>query len=419
MLLLAVLLGSAGATTHVWAQVSQEGDNEGDSDQDGEAASGDAASGSQITGIVVEDGGRATVRASNTSRDSEATSGDADVSSSTTVRTGPVSDGEGTIAQEGENTSKASQAATALTGDAISGTQVIGAVVSGVLDADLTNESDDAEATSGDASSQADVASIESGPRVDATPVGAVLGASIVQDGDNDATADQLAEAESGDAAAGAQITGSVVSGTLRLVLSSASEDARSTSGDAGSSAEIDGASAGPELVITATEDATGSIEQTRDNALDVAQSSVASTGDGVAGSQVFGSVVAGTADVAAVNSAIGATAESGSASSSSSVGDAHAGPSLTGSVDRRGAAPSIVQARSNDLELGQSAATTAGDAVAGSQVNGLVEQGGRARVRLSNDSSDDSTLTGSASSDQRVGTARSGPTVVLTLLAP
>jgi hypothetical protein len=149
----------------------QSGDNEGDTNQDGEADSGDVVVG-QVGGVVSS--GDASVDATNLSSDSDATSGDADGSNSATSSTGSqVIQGRGcaassvsaqacgagtdidslvsAIVQAGDNTLSIDQAFDVSSGDSIAG-QVIGVVASGTADLVLANTSDDVDTTSGDGS---------------------------------------------------------------------------------------------------------------------------------------------------------------------------------------------------------------------------------------------------------------------------
>jgi hypothetical protein len=147
----------------------QEGDNDNDTDQSGSASSGDAVVG-QVGGVVSS--GDTSVDATNRTQDSEAGSGDVEGTNLVNSVTGnnfgatcplaadigaaqcPLADvantGSAANVHEGDNSTAASQAATAVSGDAVAG-QVFGVVTSGSADLVLANTTLDTDATSGDA----------------------------------------------------------------------------------------------------------------------------------------------------------------------------------------------------------------------------------------------------------------------------
>ncbi len=141
----------------------QEGDNSNDTDQGGEASSGDAVSG-QVVGVVSS--GNASVDGTSSTENSDASSGDAYAGNdshsftglSTKVGCGATSDCFGadvfsTAAnnvQQGDNDTSLVQFSTVTTGDAIAGS-VAGIVSGGNASARLGNGTADSDVSTGDA----------------------------------------------------------------------------------------------------------------------------------------------------------------------------------------------------------------------------------------------------------------------------
>ncbi len=148
-----------------------------------------------------------TVQNSNSSENAHAESGDASSSNSTTVEQGPESNsagGDANSQQIGNNSSDVEQDSEAKSGDAAAGSQVTGAKGG---DGDTTvqnnNHAVNPTAVSGNANAH-NFASVDQGPEANA-----LFGsASASQIGDNDSGLEQKAQAESGDAVSGSQITG-------------------------------------------------------------------------------------------------------------------------------------------------------------------------------------------------------------------
>jgi len=407
-----------GPTT---ARIVHEGDNEAEVNQNAKVRSGDAVAGGQVTGIVSKGPGKISVRNSNRSEDAEARSGDATVHNFANVTVGPRvilapvdTDGDGTadaageclaegviaevnacILHEGDNEAELSQDGVAETGDAVAGSQVTGIVSEGG-DAWVENDniSEDDEAESGEADVLNEAPSITAGPivaddefLVDGEPVdgGAGAGAAevplgtepvaiashndtrgpttaqIAHEGDNEVEVDQDGHAKSGDAVAGSQVTGLVVSeaGSIHVVNRQSSEDADAESGEATSHNFVGEVFAGPiaELpeapapecvddpatpedecaVAPAIEDAdlfddTGALEATiaheGDNEVELNQDSNAMSGDAVAGSSVIGVVAqGGSVSIVADNVSEDAEAESGDADATNDAPTVFAGP--------------------------------------------------------------------------------------------
>lgn len=141
---------------------AQEGDNESDSDQRGEAESGDVVNG-QVVGIVSS--GDAEVDARNRSVNVDARSGDASGANDVSAFVGQdasrglgVSDLANVTArniQEGDNEFRSDQMAQASSGDAVGG-QVAGVVGDGDVDAIFDNLSVDVDLRTGDADTEND-----------------------------------------------------------------------------------------------------------------------------------------------------------------------------------------------------------------------------------------------------------------------
>jgi len=123
----------------------QTGDNELDLSQSARASTGDAVGG-QVIGVASN--GDISITATNSSRDVDAVSGDADSDNDADIFVGLLGT---TNIQEGDNTSDLSQRASSSSGDGVAG-QVIGAraLDGGSTDIVAVNESRNADARSGD-----------------------------------------------------------------------------------------------------------------------------------------------------------------------------------------------------------------------------------------------------------------------------
>jgi hypothetical protein len=273
------------------AQAGQIGDNDVVLDQAARARSGDALAGSQdiavrVTGSV----GELTVLAGNASEGAMATSGDATALNDAAGIGGPVAStdsGSAQAGQIGDNRVDIGQVASATTGDAIAGSQVIDIQVGGSV-GDLgvlaSNMSDDAIAMSGDAVA-GNVAEAIGGPSattLDGTAMAAQLG-------DNDVLVDQVADAVSGLAVAGAQVVRIEIGGGVghgAVLPSNTSNLAQALSGAAVATNDA-GGEIGPHASGTAA-----TVQQQGDNTLVLDQDNRSATGDAVAGGQVTGYVV-------------------------------------------------------------------------------------------------------------------------------
>src|SRR5581483_1421041 len=224
---------------------AEDGNNNSHGNQRGSSSSGDA-NGGQIAGVVVSNG-RASLDATNVSKDSSATSGDSRGSNTAHSLTGvssadDISVGAADITnvnadyvQDGNNRLTYSQAVAANTGDAVAG-DVIGAVVTGgttsIVASNTTNNSD---ATTGDANGDNSFAAIvglaDSSSITVAADITGVTGATDIQEGNDNATARQSANSTTGDGVAG-QVIGVVSGGATSVDATNRSDDVTATTGD-------------------------------------------------------------------------------------------------------------------------------------------------------------------------------------------
>lgn len=208
------LAGPGASSTTGPAQSSQVGDNTVQLDQRAVAATGDALAGAQLIDVLV--GGRVdvlTVTAVNGAQGAFAQSGDALASNLGTALAGPRASaglGAATASQIGDDNVWVSQAASASTGLAAAGSQVIRIQVGQAIgDGTIqhVNDATGAAAVSGtaDAVNDADGAV---GPVAEGTAA-----STTQQTGDTTLSLDQAADAVSGDAVSGAVVVGVVESG--------------------------------------------------------------------------------------------------------------------------------------------------------------------------------------------------------------
>jgi hypothetical protein len=310
----------------------QLGDNEGSTDQSGEASSGDAVAG-QVAGVVSS--GDASVDATNHSEDVDASTGDATGTNDAATFVGLTAgtstflsaagddllNAAATNVQLGDNAAGVIQSATAATGDGVGG-QVIGVVTSpgGSADVVAANTSSGVGIETGDADAANDAASFVGLNATGTAGLAAdVLNASAtnVQEGDNELGAEQDAVAASGDGVGGSVI-GVVSAGDASVDATNSSEDVDVATGDAASTndfAAFVGLTNGSTTVVDAADILNGAAAnvQEGDNAKEVIQSAEATSGDAVAG-QVAGVVTSagGSADLVLANTSTDADAASG-----------------------------------------------------------------------------------------------------------
>jgi len=254
--------GGASATasdiTDVTANNVQEGDNEVETTQHADAASGDGVGG-QVIGVVTSAGGSADIVAANTSTDVDVETGDADAENAALAFGGlagavgfgaggasatasDIDDVDANNVQEGDNEVSADQSANAASGDGVAG-QVLGVVSAGDASIDATNLSEDVDVETGDSDAFnaaaaaaglfGDIAFGAGGASATASDITDVDGADNVQEGDNERSVAQDADSASGDAVGG-QVAGVVTSagGSADLVLANTSLDVDSETGD-------------------------------------------------------------------------------------------------------------------------------------------------------------------------------------------
>jgi hypothetical protein len=320
---------------------AQEGDNETDTEQDGNASSGDAVAGS-VVGVVSS--GDASVDATNRSEDVEIDTGDATGENNAASFTGLTAGSDTAVGggvdaddidnefavnlQEGDNETDLSQSADVSTGDGVGG-RVIGVVTAagGSADVVAANTSEDVEIDTGDAEAFNDAAAFTGLNATGTVGVSAEdidnASATNVQEGDNDFSADQDANASSGDGVGG-QVLGVVSAGDASVDATNRSEDIDVETGEVlaendvaafvGLTAGSDTAF-GPDGDVDADDiDNESAVNlQEGDNDKEVSQSATATSGDAVGG-QVAGVVTSagGSADLVLANTSVDSDAESG-----------------------------------------------------------------------------------------------------------
>ena len=441
----------------------QDGSNRLTSTQSSSATTGDGVAG-QVIGVVTAAGGATSVVADNLTQDSSARTGDAGAPNRSAAfvglsaaftgntlvaadaSTACPNDGAQTAAcqnvQSGSNRLTTTQSSSATTGDGVAG-QVIGAVSAGATSIDARNRSVSVDVTTGNAASDNNAASFAGldGVFTGTATVVADTSASCpnsgaqtavcqnVQDGSNRTTAAQSSSASTG-SGVGGQVVGAVTTagGSTSVVADNVSQDSSIGTGDARSAnhaAAFVGLSAAFLGNVVVAADAAGACPnegaqtascqnvQNGSNRLSTAQTSSATTGDGVAG-QVIGAVSAGATSIDAGNRSVSDDVTTGDADSTnhaaSFVGlDAVFGGSATVVADAFASCPNSgaqagacqnVQDGSNRAIRSQLSSATSGDAIAG-QVTGVVTSaGGSSSVVVDNASSDIDAASGASTFD-------------------
>jgi hypothetical protein len=312
-----------------------------------------------------------TFQGSQSSEGSQATTGTTTGSSSTSFTSGPsASGGTGASAgQLGSNRGSLAQGGSVRSGQPVAGAQVTGAVADNVR-VQNQNSAIDPQAESGDAT-LTNVVAATFGPL--ATTLAGT--AQVSQTGSNELDVSQTASAETGDAVAGAQVTGIVGDGEhVVQKMNSATCDgeelfcAVTGVGTASNEAEV---LVGP----AADSDDAAQAAQVGDNDAVLSQSATAASGDSLFGAQVTG-IVGGSATVQNSNAT-----SSGAEQLPAQSGDAEAsnlavlasGPSAV-SV---GSNAQSMQTGDNAADGSQDASVSTGDAVSGGQVTGAVGDSG------------------------------------------
>lgn len=472
------VVGAGIETDDLISVIVHDGDNTQSIDQSADVNSGDAVAGGQVIGAV--GAGIIDIVLDNMAEDVEATSGDAEAnnvideaeaSNLVTFQECPcpipglfaagieASTITATIVHDGDNDQSIDQAANAESGDAVSGSQVVGAVaaVTGEISIDGRNRAEDTEATSGDADANNTIELAASGnvvldqptgccpPSSDATLLTAGIEANeidavIVHEGDNEQEIGQAADAVSGDAVSGAQIVGAVGGGAIDIVVDNRGEDSESTSGDAAAENTIEDAEASNLVTfapgcpcpipgdIGADIDATtitAVILHEGDNTQSIDQAADASSGDAVSAAQVVGAVsaVGGNVSIDATNRGEDSEATTGDADATNTIGLAASGNAV---LDCCGdfltlLGPGAINAVNhqegdNDQDIVQAADAVSGDAVAGAQVIGAI--GGNVEAVLENFGRDVELDTGDAETDNTIDDSEVGLVVVFPLVS-
>lgn len=216
--------------------------------------------------------------------------------------------------------------------------------------------------------------------------------AQVAKTGDNRGRIVQDSTVRSGAAISGSQVTGIVQSrGSTRIRKTNVSKNSEAVSGEAKADTFLG-------FAPGAVEDAL----HRGDSELGVSQRLDATSGDAIAGSQLTGLAVSGTADITEVNTSDDAEALSG---------DADADSILTSIVD--GVDPvSIVQDGEREIDFNLDASAVSGNSIAGSQVVGGAVSGVADLVAI-NESAGAQAVSGDASSSTSA-TAVNTPPVFL-----
>jgi hypothetical protein len=266
---------------------------------------------------------------------------------------------------EDDISSEVEQAGASNSGDAVGG-QVVGVVSAGDASVDATNRSEDVDIETGTASAENDLEQ--------------QVGQLNEGGGENESEAEISSEvAQDASASTGDGVGGSVIGvvtsagGSADVVAANTSEDVDIETGDATDFNFLD-AFVGQEMNEGGDDN-----DSEDDISFEAAQTSAASTGDGVGG-QVLGIVSAGDASVDATNSSSDVDVETGDAYSEN---DAEYFVGQENDTDDNFSDGEIAS------ELAQDASTNSGDAVAGQVAGVVTSAGGSADLVLANTSED------------------------------
>lgn len=259
----------------------QFGDASGDLDQDTEATSGRAVTGSQLEELTGEQSGALAVQNRSASEDDTAVTGAAEAASEVEAFAGPVAlglDEDASARLAGDAQFDIDTETDAISGDAFAGS-LAGEERGGAAQND--NSSSGGDATSGDAISEGTVEAV-AGPMAtaDAEP------ADAVQDGDSEVDVDLEAESESGVAGVGSQFLDARGDATTQNGNLSADDSAES--GDAITDNDVSGvagAVAGEPFIGTADAPASAALSGEADFGADL--EARATSGDALTGSQL------------------------------------------------------------------------------------------------------------------------------------
>ena len=204
----------AGPTASAFddAQAEQIGDNSVTATQSVEVATGDAVSGSQVTGVVAGWGSDVTIQNQNASEFNIATSGSVLLAENNLdVNAGPSAtseEGDAQAQQFGDNDLVFAQEAIVSSGDAVAGSQVTGVVGGNEAVIQVQGTDEGSGALSGTV-----FATNTAGGGLTASAVAPLGDADAQQIGDGTFDGVQDLTFESGDAVAGSQVTGQVGTG--------------------------------------------------------------------------------------------------------------------------------------------------------------------------------------------------------------
>jgi hypothetical protein len=434
----------------------QQGQNRTTGSQSGTSKSGSAVGG-QVTGVV--SGGKTSVDAKNTSKDSDVSSGNAIGTNSASAFTGLNSSSGGPTVtsditkscngsgcgnlQEGDNRVNFSQTANTATGDGVGG-EVIGVITTGGSASIVAaNNSDGVDVSTGDAHGTNDAAAFAGlntsgqGPLItsDLTNVCNDDGCANLQQGDNRITSSQTTRDGSGDGVAG-QVIGAVSGGNLSIDAKNTTTDSTVETGDASGKnsgsyyAGLNTSVFGPtvtasEISGSCNDDGCANV-QDGDNTVRANQSTSATSGDGVAG-QVIGAVTLPEprASIVAANTTKDSDVDTGNATATNDLaafvglntsGRPVVTSDLTNVCNTKGEGCDNLQQGDNRLSGNQTAHATTGDGVAG-EVMGVLAAGNTS-LDATNHSEGDTVDTGNAKAANDASTfvglnsSDSGPTI-------
>lgn len=352
------------------------------------------------------------VTSDNSSEDTEASSGDARSSNSSSGFVGQSANGDtnasasdfedtsGTNVQEGDNELQLNQVSIVETGAAVTGQVIGGVVAGGNLTIDATNRTVDSEVETGDATGENDAVAfigllVASDTSLNASDFEDVEGVNL-QEGDNSADFSQSVDIASGEGVAG-QVIGAIVrDGTTDIAASNESDDVDIETGDVEGTNNLAtfvglNTTTGTVTLVADFESVTATNAQEGDNSFDADQSVDATSGDGVGG-QVLGAVSAGDTTIDASNQTLDADVVTGDADGTNDAavftGLLVASTTQISPADFESSTGVNLQEGDNLSQLRQTADASSGDAVVG-QVAGVVNPGGTTDATFLNVSED------------------------------
>lgn len=300
---LAILLGVAPGLAHADIDDTvgvniQSGDNDADADQDGDSDVGAAITGQSID---VDAGGDAAVSATNRGSHNDADTGDAEGSNNLSgfaghasagddVSVSDIDDSVGVNVHDGDNEFEYDQSVDANVGDGIAG-QVLSVTAGGNASVVARNAPDHVDVDGGDAEADNDASTFvglaRAGDDVSVEDITGSVGVNL-QDGENELDGDQSADASSGDAVVGQDLSVHA-GGNASLAATNEPEHSDADSGDADAdndaSAFVGHAFAsGGDVAVTDIVDSVGVNLHDGDNEGEVDQDADADTGEALTG---------------------------------------------------------------------------------------------------------------------------------------